>query len=140
MQILECAEPCPLIGCDRLAKHIVHQHLEHFDHIILRGSRQWTKATNVARRRGAGMCLRAWALARLAKCATEAIRLDGMRAFIGMLISSARTLFNRSIAARIAGPLTRVGPEGIWSSKETRSPSGTSSCYTYSRRRWLDKE
>jgi hypothetical protein len=63
----------------------------------------------------------------LAKRAKDAIRLEGMWAFIGTVIPSARTAFNRSIAARIAGPLMRVGPERIWSSKETRSPSGTSS-------------
>ncbi len=39
--------------------------------------------------------------------------------FNGTVIPSARTAFNRSIAARIAGPLMRVGPERIWSSKET---------------------
>jgi hypothetical protein len=63
----------------------------------------------------------------LVKRAKDAIQLGGMRAFIGTVIPSARTAFNRSIAARIAGPLMRVGPERIWSSKETRSPYGTSS-------------
>src|ERR1700693_5209096 len=69
-------------------------------------------------------------LARLAKRANAAIRLSGIRAAAGKVMPSSRTDFSRSIAARRAGPLTRVGPERSLSSQEPRLPSGTVSKYS----------
>src|SRR5580692_11541983 len=69
-------------------------------------------------------------LARLAKRANAAIRLSGIRAAAGRVMPSSRTDFSRSIPARTAGPLTRVGPERSLSSQEPRLPPGTVSKYS----------
>jgi hypothetical protein len=127
VQILERPQPC-LISRDRLAEQIVQEHLQHFQHLVLCGGFQTMDEGHERRDPG-----RRWhaadglSLGAVGEGAKDAIRLGGMRTFIGMVIPSARTAFNQSIAARIGGPLMRVGPERIWSSKETRPPSGTSS-------------
>jgi len=74
----------------------------------------------VARRRAAGMRLMAWALARLAKRAKDAIRLDGMCAFIGTVIPSARTAF-KSIDCR-ADRRTADGASGPSESGRAKTP------------------
>ena len=88
-------------------------------------SRPWTKAARVAKRRVGGMRVIKVTLARLAKRANAAIRLCGIRAAAGRVMPSSRTDLSRSIAARKAGPLTRVGPDRSSSSQEPRLPSGT---------------
>src|ERR1700736_4944508 len=78
----------------------------------------------MAKRRAGGMRVINVTLARLAKRANAAIRLSGIRAAAGRVMPSSRTDFSRSIAARRAGPLTRVGPERSLSSQDPRLPFG----------------
>jgi hypothetical protein len=109
----------------------VQEDLQYFQNIILgRRFKAVDKAASVAKRRAAGMRVINVTLARLAKRANAAIRLSGIRAAAGRVMPSSRTDLSRSIAARKAGPLTRVGPERSLSSQEPRLPSGTVSKYS----------